>query len=74
MIFSALSIFVLALVPKNAVFVVTAACLYNLFLVIAWNANSVLSADGFFSTQIKNSSMGLLAAVGRVGGIIAQVV
>jgi MFS family permease len=73
MILSAASIFLLAVAPKNAVLVVTAACLYNLFLVVAWNATCCISADGYFDVQIKSSAMGIMSAAGRVGGVAAQV-
>jgi MFS family permease len=70
---SGLCILGFAIAPSNRIAVVLSACLYNMFLVVGWNGLSCLSVDEYFDTEIKSFSMGTLSAVGRFGGIIAQV-
>ena len=50
---------------------VAAACLMNAISVGSWNALDALSVE-MFPTQLRTSSMGILAAAGRTGSILGQ--
>lgn len=60
-------------VAKSEALVVTAACLLNAVSVGCWNALDCLSTESF-PTRLRTSSMGFLAASGRVGSIVGQFV
>ena len=51
--------------------VVTAACLLNAVSVGTWNTLDALSVE-HFSTRLRTSAMGILAAAGRLGSIAGQ--
>mmetsp|Transcript_54313 Transcript_54313/g.118432 ORF Transcript_54313/g.118432 Transcript_54313/m.118432 type:complete len:112 (+) Transcript_54313:3-338(+) len=58
--------------PRTAL-VITAAVAFNAFATAGWNALDALSAESF-STDVRATTFGLLAAFGRVSSILAQVV
>lgn len=51
--------------------IVGAACIFQACTVAAWNAVDVLSTE-LFPTQVRATGMGLCAASGRLGAMIAQ--
>eukprot|EP01097_Dermamoeba_algensis_P002257 TRINITY_DN1900_c0_g2_i1.p1 TRINITY_DN1900_c0_g2~~TRINITY_DN1900_c0_g2_i1.p1 ORF type:complete len:613 (-),score=96.30 TRINITY_DN1900_c0_g2_i1:737-2575(-) len=53
--------------------VVALACLFNGISVGGWNSLDVLSAESF-PTVLRTTAMGVLAAVGRIGSVVAQIV
>jgi MFS transporter, VNT family, synaptic vesicle glycoprotein 2 len=53
--------------------VVTAACLLNAVSVGTWNTLDALSVE-HFPTHLRTSAMGILAASGRLGSIVGQLV
>lgn len=57
----------------KAIVVVTAAMCFNAAATAAWNAINCLSTE-HFATAIRGTTLGLLAACGRLGSIAAQFV
>lgn len=53
--------------------VVTASCLLNAVSTCSWNSLDCLSTEAF-PTNLRTSSLGMLAAFGRLGSIAGQVV
>eukprot|EP01041_Mallomonas_annulata_P005928 gene5928-11960_t len=62
-----------ALSSSKPVAVVLFASLFNCSTVIAWNSLDILSVEGF-PTPVRTAAMGVLAAAGRIGAVIAQVI
>ena len=58
---------------SNKSLIVGSACLFNMCSVVAWNCLAVLTPE-LYPTSVRNTGMGYCSALGRIGGIIAQVV
>ena len=56
---------------NTAALAVFAACTLNAVSTCSWNALDVLSVESF-PTSLRTTSVGMLAATGRVGSIVAQ--
>lgn len=70
---AALSSVFFAVDAQNKATVVLSAALFNAFSVVGWNSLDCLSVE-YFPTATRSTAMGLLAASGRLGAIIAQFV
>jgi MFS family permease len=55
----------------EAQIIVIAACLFQCFSITAWNSVDVLTSE-LFPTVIRASGMGICAASGRIGAMLAQ--
>jgi VNT family MFS transporter (synaptic vesicle glycoprotein 2) len=55
------------------VLVVLAACILNAVSTISWNSLDCLSTESF-PTALRTTALGVLAASGRLGSIVAQFV
>jgi MFS transporter, VNT family, synaptic vesicle glycoprotein 2 len=53
--------------------IVLAACSFQCFTIASWNTIDVLSSE-LFPTSVRSTGMGVCAATGRVGAMIAQFV
>ena len=53
--------------------IVVAACLFQAFVAMAWNTIDTLSSE-LFPTTVRSTGMGVCAATGRIGALVAQVV
>ena len=53
--------------------VVGSSCAFQMFTIVSWNSIDVLTAE-LFPTTVRTSGMGLCAASGRIGALLAQVV
>lgn len=53
--------------------IVLSACLFQCFTIAAWNAIDVLTSE-LFPTSVRSTGMGVCAATGRIGAMIAQFV
>lgn len=60
-----------AIDTKQTKMVVFFAALYNAFSTVGWNSLDCLSVESF-PTNVRTSAMGVLAAAGRLGAILAQ--
>lgn len=58
---------------QDRVFVILSACFLNAVSCGSWNALDCLSTESF-PTRLRTSAMGFLAASGRIGSIIGQLV
>eukprot|EP00499_Haloplacidia_sp_CaronLabIsolate_P014035 CAMPEP_0196770934 /NCGR_PEP_ID=MMETSP1104-20130614/1417_1 /TAXON_ID=33652 /ORGANISM="Cafeteria sp., Strain Caron Lab Isolate" /LENGTH=558 /DNA_ID=CAMNT_0042141049 /DNA_START=43 /DNA_END=1719 /DNA_ORIENTATION=+ len=58
---------------NRAWIVVLSACAFNMFGIMGWNSLDCLSTESF-PTQIRSVGMGVMAASGRVGSMVAQFV
>ena len=59
--------------PINAVGVVLSACSFQCFTITAWNTIDCMTSE-LFPTSVRSSGMGVCAASGRVGAMLAQFV
>lgn len=57
----------------NASGVVLSACAFQCFTIAAWNVIDTLSSE-LFPTSVRSTGMGVCAASGRVGAMVAQLV
>lgn len=57
----------------NANGIVISACSFQCFITIAWNVMTTLSSE-LFPTTVRSAGMGVCAASGRIGAMIAQFV
>ena len=57
----------------NATGVVASACAFQCFTIAAWNVIDTLSSE-LFPTTVRSTGMGVCAASGRVGAMLAQFV
>jgi MFS family permease len=57
----------------STAWIVVAACSFQCFTTAAWNAIDVLSSE-LFPTVVRSTGMGMCAATGRVGAMLAQFV
>eukprot|EP00934_Nitzschia_sp_Nitz4_P005028 Nitzschia sp. Nitz4//scaffold30_size153850//72090//73736//NITZ4_002779-RA/size153850-processed-gene-0.42-mRNA-1//-1//CDS//3329547267//5018//frame0 len=53
--------------------IVLSACLFQCFTVACWNVIDTLSSE-LFPTQVRSTGMGVCAASGRIGAMVAQLV
>jgi VNT family MFS transporter (synaptic vesicle glycoprotein 2) len=53
--------------------IVVSACAFQCFIIAAWNAIDVLTSE-LFPTAVRSTGMGVCAATGRVGAMLAQLV
>ena len=53
--------------------VVASACAFQMFTIVSWNSIDVLTSE-LFPTTIRATGMGLCAASGRVGALVAQLI
>ena len=53
--------------------IVLAACSFQCFTIASWNTIDVLSSE-LFPTSVRSSGMGVCAATGRIGAMLAQFV
>jgi MFS family permease len=53
--------------------IVAAACCFQCFTISAWNSIDVLTSE-LFPTSVRSTGMGMCAATGRVGAMLAQIV
>jgi len=51
--------------------IVSASCGFQMFTIVAWNAIDVLTSE-LFPTTVRATGMGVCAASGRIGAMIAQ--
>lgn len=70
---SGLAAFGFAIDTKQKELVVLFAALFNAFSTVGWNSLDCLSVESF-PTNVRTSAMGILAASGRMGAIVAQFV
>jgi MFS transporter, VNT family, synaptic vesicle glycoprotein 2 len=56
-----------------ASWIVLAACSFQCFTIAAWNAIDVLTSE-LFPTSVRSTGMGVCAATGRIGAMMAQFV
>jgi MFS family permease len=57
----------------NAAGIVTSACLFQAFSITAWNTIDCMTSERF-PTSVRSTGMGICAASGRIGAMIAQFV
>lgn len=57
----------------SAAWIVVAACAFQCFTIAAWNAIDVLTSE-LFPTSVRSTGMGVCAATGRIGAMLAQFV
>jgi VNT family MFS transporter (synaptic vesicle glycoprotein 2) len=57
----------------NGFGVVASACAFQCFTIAAWNTIDVMTSE-LFPTTVRSSGMGMCAASGRVGAMVAQFV
>lgn len=57
----------------SASWIVVAACSFQCFTIASWNAIDVLTSE-LFPTSVRSTGMGVCAATGRVGAMLAQFV
>lgn len=62
-----------ALNTSDVTIVLLCSSLFNAFSVIGWNSLDCVSVE-YFPTNVRTSAMGVLAATGRLGAVIAQFV
>lgn len=60
-------------VSHHGAIIVGAACAFQCFIIAAWNAIDVLTSE-LFPTTSRSTGMGLCAASGRIGAMLAQFV
>jgi len=70
---SAIAAFGFAIDTKHKETVVLFAALFNAFSTVGWNSLDCLSCESF-PTNVRTSAMGILAAAGRLGAVLAQFV
>jgi MFS family permease len=58
---------------RNAAGIVTSACLFQAFSITAWNTIDCMTSERF-PTSVRSTGMGICAASGRIGAMIAQFV
>ena len=54
-------------------FIVLAACIFQMFSIVSWNAIDILTGE-MFPTCVRSAGMGICTAFGRFGGIFSQFV
>jgi MFS family permease len=59
--------------PPNTYGIVLSACSFQCFTIAAWNTIDVMTSE-LFPTTVRSTGMGVCAASGRVGAMIAQFV
>ena len=59
--------------PIPTSWIVVSACCFQCFTIISWNAIDVLTSE-LFPTTVRATGMGICAASGRVGAMLAQFV
>ncbi|CAB9501254.1 Synaptic vesicle glycoprotein [Seminavis robusta] len=59
--------------PPNAYGVVCSACSFQCFTIAAWNTIDVMTSE-LFPTTVRSTGMGVCAASGRIGAMLAQFV
>jgi MFS transporter, VNT family, synaptic vesicle glycoprotein 2 len=57
----------------TASWIVLAACSFQCFTIASWNAIDVLTSE-LFPTSVRSTGMGVCAATGRIGAMLAQFV
>jgi MFS family permease len=57
----------------NATGIVASACLFQAFTIAAWNTIDCMTSE-LFPTAVRSTGMGVCAASGRVGAMVAQFV
>jgi len=58
---------------KHPGMIVVSACLFQCFTITAWNTIDVMTSE-LFPTSVRSTGMGVCAASGRIGAMIAQFV
>jgi MFS transporter, VNT family, synaptic vesicle glycoprotein 2 len=59
--------------PISTSWIVLAACSFQCFTIASWNTIDVLSSE-LFPTSVRSTGMGVCAATGRIGAMLAQFV
>jgi VNT family MFS transporter (synaptic vesicle glycoprotein 2) len=59
--------------PVSTTWIVLAACSFQCFTIASWNTIDVLSSE-LFPTSVRSTGMGVCAATGRIGAMLAQFV
>ena len=59
--------------PPNPYGIVLSACSFQCFTIAAWNTIDVMTSE-LFPTTVRSTGMGVCAASGRIGAVIAQFV
>lgn len=57
--------------PPNTFGVVMSACSFQCFTIAAWNTIDVMTSE-LFPTTVRSTGMGVCAASGRIGALVAQ--
>ncbi|VEU38832.1 unnamed protein product [Pseudo-nitzschia multistriata] len=68
-----LMLFALSAVWTNPTGIVLSACLFQCFTVAAWNTIDTMTSE-LFPTLVRSTGLGMCAASGRIGALIAQFV
>jgi MFS family permease len=58
---------------RRTITIVVSACLFQCFTCAAWNTIDVLTSE-LFPTSVRSTGMGICAATGRIGAMVAQFV
>lgn len=58
-------------VRSNKMLIVISACVFQCFTISAWNAIDVITSE-LFPTSVRATGMGVCAATGRIGAMLAQ--